>query len=217
MMITMYKLRHAIIAVLLLLLLVVAANAQPGKLNENSGHYGKETKYHAVQVKVGGRKYDSIHEAERARELRLLERAGKIQGLREQVRFELVPAIYEVGQFDMMGDAIPLYDPPCLFQSAVARNEILEGGVPPVRPFRAPRIRETAESGTGNPSPTKRRKGRCVERSVEYVADFVYYKPDARGIMDELVVEDAKGVKTKDYVIKRKLMLWVYGIRVKEV
>ena len=40
----MYKLRRAFIAVLLLLSLAVAANAQPGKLNENSGRYGKEQK-----------------------------------------------------------------------------------------------------------------------------------------------------------------------------
>ena len=40
----MYKLRRAFIAVLLLLLLAVAANAQPGKLNENNSHYGKEQK-----------------------------------------------------------------------------------------------------------------------------------------------------------------------------
>ena len=40
----MYKLRRAFIAVLLLLSLAVAANAQPGKLNENNSHYGKEQK-----------------------------------------------------------------------------------------------------------------------------------------------------------------------------
>lgn len=187
------------------------------------------TKYHSVAVKVGGRKYASIHEAERARELRLLEKAGKIQGLREQVRFELVPAIYEVGDFEFFGDSIPLYDPPCKYQAALANNEIFHGGVPPVRPFRAPEIRKTetdggggqrsADGGQGPARPTtkKRRKGKCVERSVEYVADFVYYTQDARGLFDELVVEDAKGCRTKEYIIKRKLMLWVYGIRIHEV
>lgn len=53
---------------------------------------------------------------------------------------------------------------------------------------------------------------RCVERPVYYVADF-YYK-DKNG---EEVVEDTKGFKTKDYIIKRKLMLWVHGIRIKEI
>lgn len=33
----------------------------------------------------------------------------------------------------------------------------------------------------------------------------------------ESLVEDTKGVKTKDYIVKRKLMLWIHGIRVKEV
>lgn len=54
--------------------------------------------------------------------------------------------------------------------------------------------------------------GRVLERAVEYVADFVY-KNEA----GETVVEDVKGFRTHDYVIKRKLMLWVHGIRIKEV
>jgi len=50
-----------------------------------------------------------------------------------------------------------------------------------------------------------------IERKVSYVADFVY----ARG--NELVVEDVKGVRTQEYIIKRKLMLHIHGIRIKEV
>jgi hypothetical protein len=50
------------------------------------------------------------------------------------------------------------------------------------------------------------------ERAVTYTADFRYV--DANG---RLVVEDAKGVKTQQYVIRRKLMLWIHGIRVVEV
>lgn len=54
---------------------------------------------------------------------------------------------------------------------------------------------------------------RLVERKVEYIADFVYHDVDT----GELIVEDTKGVKTKDYIIKRKLMLLIHGIRVREV
>lgn len=54
---------------------------------------------------------------------------------------------------------------------------------------------------------------RLLERKVEYVADFVYTITDT----GENVVEDSKGVRTKDYILKRKLMLAVHGIRVKEV
>lgn len=51
------------------------------------------------------------------------------------------------------------------------------------------------------------------ERKVEYIADFVYIG------LDDLKehVEDTKGFRTKDYVIKRKLMLWVHKIRIEEV
>lgn len=50
------------------------------------------------------------------------------------------------------------------------------------------------------------------ERPVKYVADFVYVTRAGT-----VVVEDVKGVKTRDYVIKRKLMLWRHGIRIVEV
>jgi tRNA A22 N-methylase len=53
---------------------------------------------------------------------------------------------------------------------------------------------------------------RLVERKVEYVADFVY--TDAQ--TGERIVEDAKGVRTKDYIIKRKLMHAVHGIKIHE-
>lgn len=118
-------------------------------------------KYHNVKT----RGYDSAKEAERARVLHLLEKAGKIRELREQVRFELIPVQRE-------GDA---------------------------------------ERRLGiNPSAAQ---GKVIERAAAYVADFVYVDA-ATG---ETVVEDVKGVRTDAYVLKRKLMLWFYGIRVKEV
>lgn len=58
-------------------------------------------------------------------------------------------------------------------------------------------------------------KRKCVERSCKYIADFVYENRD--GVR---VVEDVKGSKyleTKDFVIKRKLMLQRYGIKINMV
>ena len=59
--------------------------------------------------------------------------------------------------------------------------------------------------------PAQRIDGKVVERACNYVADFVYTENGKR------VVEDTKGYKTKDYIIKRKLMLYVHGIRIREV
>lgn len=58
--------------------------------------------------------------------------------------------------------------------------------------------------------PTQRIDGKVVERSVTYVADFVY---EDHG---EIVVEDVKGLRTREYILKRKLMLYMKGIRIKE-
>lgn len=52
---------------------------------------------------------------------------------------------------------------------------------------------------------------RNIEKECAYIADFRYEYPDGR-----VVVEDTKGVRTADYIIKRKLMLYLCGIRILE-
>ena len=107
------------------------------------------SKYHSKKVTVDGVEFDSRKEAHRYTELLLLERAGAIQGLQRQVKFELIPS--------------------------------------------------------------QRYDGKVIERPCHYVADFVYQENG------NTVVEDTKGFRTKDYIIKRKLMLYLCGIRIKEV
>lgn len=57
-------------------------------------------------------------------------------------------------------------------------------------------------------------KGKVIERECSYYADFVYYQEG------QLVVEDVKSKYTRklpEYIIKRKLLLKNYQIRIKEV
>ena len=58
--------------------------------------------------------------------------------------------------------------------------------------------------------PSQYINGKCVERACNYVAGFVYWQNG------KLVVEDTKGKKTPEYVVKRKLLLYTYGIRIRE-
>ena len=64
----------------------------------------------------------------------------------------------------------------------------------------------------GQPKP-----GKCIEQSVTYKADFYYVENGKE------VVEDVKGFRDPAssayarYTIKRKMMLYFYGIRIKEV
>ena len=51
-----------------------------------------------------------------------------------------------------------------------------------------------------------------LEHACRYIADFVY-TDNATG---KTVVEDTKGYRTPEYIIKRKLMLHVHGIKIKE-
>ena len=103
-------------------------------------------KFHAERVGT----HASKKEHKRAGQLKLMQIAGEISNLREQVSFELSPA-------------------------------------------------------------QRDKAGSLIERSCRYIADFVYH--DKQG---NLVVEDTKGFKTPEYKIKRKLMLQVHGIRIKE-
>ena len=58
----------------------------------------------------------------------------------------------------------------------------------------------------------KEKKGKLIERKCSYFADFVYNDKDGN-----LVVEDTKGMRTTEYKIKRKLMLYVHGIQIQEI
>lgn len=59
--------------------------------------------------------------------------------------------------------------------------------------------------------PTQRNEeGKVIERQVRYVADFVYVQDG------KTIVEDCKGLRTDTYILKRKLMLYIHGVKIKE-
>ena len=59
------------------------------------------------------------------------------------------------------------------------------------------------------------KQGKLIERELSYIADFVYTENG------KMVVEDAKGYKGGTvyalFVIKRKLMLYIHKIQVREI
>ena len=116
-----------------------------------------------------GEIFDSSKEYRRWCELKLLQRAGRISGLKRQVTFELIPTQREES------------------------TEVYKAG-----------------PQKGLPKP-----GAVIEQAVKYVADFVYCDADGN-----TVVEDTKGYKKGAaydlFVIKRKLYLQRYGIKIKE-
>lgn len=124
-------------------------------------------KYRNKKITVDGVTFDSKREYTRYCELKLLEKAGEISNLRQQVKFLLIPAQYE----------------------------------------------KATERYTRGRNKGKLKQGHLIERECAYIADFVYIDNSTQ----EKVVEDTKGIRTKDYIIKRKLMLSRYGIKIKEV
>lgn len=140
--------------------------AQRSNLNQKTMTIDEFKDMHVTnkRSKYGARKsggYDSCKEHRRANELKMMQRAGLISNLREQVPYEIIPAQY---------------------------SECYDGY-------------------------NKKMVRILLERSCRYIADFVYTDNNT----GQTVVEDTKGVRTKEYIIKRKLMLYVHGIRIKEV
>lgn len=80
---------------------------------------------------------------------------------------------------------------------------------------------ETVETGeyykVGAKKGQPKTKQVCVEQSVVYIADFVYKENG------QTVVEDVKGFRDTSsapyakFILKRKMMLWIHGIKIKEV
>ncbi len=52
---------------------------------------------------------------------------------------------------------------------------------------------------------------KCVQRSIRYIADFVYMKDG------KMIVEDTKGFRTKEYELKKKMMRALLGVEIKEI
>lgn len=59
---------------------------------------------------------------------------------------------------------------------------------------------------TGKRKGQRKTKKVCIEKPATYKADFVYFDK----AINKTVIEDSKGVKTKDYILKRKLVKQLY-------
>lgn len=57
-------------------------------------------------------------------------------------------------------------------------------------------------------------KGKLIERECAYYCDFYYHTADGTEVVEDVKSE---ATKTPQYMIKRKLLLYVHGLRIKEV
>lgn len=74
-----------------------------------------------------------------------------------------------------------------------------------------PAVWEEVEEVTQLKTKTRIKKvRRCRQKAVTYIADYVYTE------MGKEVVEDRKGCKTKEYLLKKKMMYAFLGISIKE-
>lgn len=77
---------------------------------------------------------------------------------------------------------------------------------------------ETGEVYTKGKNAGQPKRGKCIEQAVTYKADFAYIDESGKQ-----VVEDIKGYRDPAsgayarYIIKRKMMLYFHGIRIKEI
>lgn len=59
--------------------------------------------------------------------------------------------------------------------------------------------------------------GKVIERAVKYRSDFAYMQDGRLVVEDVKGYRDPKGGAYAKFVLKRKMMLYFYGIRVKEI
>lgn len=70
--------------------------------------------------------------------------------------------------------------------------------------FKEIELEEVYKVGVNKGKPKKKKI--CEEQAAYYKADFVYYDKRKK----HFVIEDCKGKRTKDYILKRKLMKQQY-------
>jgi hypothetical protein len=98
----------------------------------------------------------------------------------------------------------------CLLEKAGEITDLRRQVEFPLLPTQREESTEVYKRGEnkGKPKP-----GKVIEKPVVYIADFVY-KHTATG---KTIVEDTKGFKTKDYILKRKMLLYFHNIKIREV
>ncbi len=67
------------------------------------------------------------------------------------------------------------------------------------------------------PNQRDEKTGKVIERAIKYIADFAYDDENGEQVEDVKGYRDPSSAGYAKFVIKRKLMLYKYGIRVKEV
>lgn len=114
-------------------------------------------------------------------------------------------------------DSVKEFNRYCFLQ-----GELKKGAISDLRrqvkfPLVPAQFAKTDEVYQQGPRKGQQKRGKCLERAVDYIADFTYRRKKEDGT-EEIVIEDVKGgIRTDDYIIKRKLMLWIHGIQITEV
>lgn len=101
------------------------------------------SKYHAHKAEIDGIVFDSAREANRWRELKMLEQAGEISGLQRQVSFVLIPTYREPDELGPRGGMKKgkLIQKECVY---VADFVYMEGGKKIVEDVKGYRTKEYA-------------------------------------------------------------------------
>ena len=147
-------------------------------------------------------KYDSRKEYDRWVELQKEEREGRILMLERQVEFVLIPEKRETVW--VKDKVVKKYALPAYGAAWGTRKEAVDYCRERKIPYKA--IEVSAET-------VPVYKEVVIEQKAVYTADFVYLRDGKQ------VVEDVKSEITRkeaDYVLRRKLMLHVWGIRILE-
>lgn len=180
---------------------IVPGNPHKFRTEHDAKYYCQQNNIDWSEVEI----YDSDKEHNRWLELQLLEKTGEIVNLRRQVEYELIPAHYEmIFVKEKTVKQWLVYTEDSLGKTFDTKKEAIEY-------CKSAGLKQKDIGCITRTKPVY--KNVCIEQNAVYTADFVYYENG------QLVVEDVKSEATrkeKDYVLRRKMMLHLLGIRIKE-
>lgn len=146
--------------------------------------------------------FDSVSEYRRWKDLRRMEQAGTISDLRRQVPYELVPQQFEMEQTGTKKRKVYFINAHQFYRKYDAVRHAKDNG------FKVSDIAVVEEE-------VPVLKKRIIENALVYTADFVYIDEDGNEVVEDVKSDYTR--KEKDYVIRRKLMLFLKHIKIREI
>ncbi|MEG2219725.1 MAG: DUF1064 domain-containing protein [Muribaculaceae bacterium] len=145
--------------------------------------------------------FDSKKEYDRYQMLLIMQNQGLISALQRQVKFEIIPEYSKMEKSGVKKTKTYIVNKIPFLLKSYALQHCKDMGLP-----------KSAIEIQESEAPVM--KKRIIENDAVYTADFTYLDQQSNYIVEDVKSDYTR--KEKDYILRRKLMLHVYEIQIKE-